>query len=327
MKTRDIYITISASVALIAQTLAADKKELTSVFFQMDYIYNAQFAGHVVALEKGYYEDEGLFVISSIGVSTNPTMVDRVVDIEYAIGTTHSFALLRSIEAGAPVKAVGTMFQFYPNGWIYLEDGPFKSIEDMGKVRVGLHDKSSAFDKMLVKLAGFQIDDLNVTELPEVPHDPRRVLNGDVDVMTGYLVEEYVTLDMKSGGKGEIILFNETGYEGYGQMLFTTNTMIEERPEVIRGFLKAQQKGWDDAIANPRETAELIHSAYSPDLSVDQMEQALIAMKILVQPDGPPSLKPISLERMEAARDLLLEFNMLNRTFPIDLVVDNRFNP
>lgn len=301
--------------------------EYETVFFQMDYIYNAQFAGHIVALEEGYYTDEGLFVITATGTSTNPTMVERVVDLQYAIGSTHSFDLIRAVGDGAPVKTVGTMFQYYPNGWIYLKDGAFKGVESFDDVKVGLHSKESAFDKMLVSLAGYSMDDLDIMVLPEVPHDPDRVLKGEVDVMTGYLVEEYVTLNMKSGGKAKIILFNDTGYEGYGQMIFTTDRMIAERPATVAAFMRAQKKGWDKALAEPAATAKMINEVYSPNLDPDQMEAALIAMEDLVAPGEGPSFVPVDKKRFRKAMNILVEYGMLNRAFPVDMLVDNRFNP
>lgn len=57
---------------------------------------------------------------------------------------------------------------------------------------------------------------------------------------------------------------SDYGVPFYADVLFTTDQMIEQKPEVVRRFLRATLKGWEAAIQDPEQAAD-VTLAYIPN--------------------------------------------------------------
>jgi ABC-type nitrate/sulfonate/bicarbonate transport system substrate-binding protein len=86
---------------------------LVPVTMQLDWKPNVQFAGILMALEKGYYREAGLDVRVQ-PVDQEMKVVESVVQGTNWIGCSESGVLLGARAQGAPIKAVGTMLQGSP---------------------------------------------------------------------------------------------------------------------------------------------------------------------------------------------------------------------
>jgi NitT/TauT family transport system substrate-binding protein len=50
-------------------------------------------------------------------------------------------------------------------------------------------------------------------------------------------------------------LIASTGYDPYGDVIFTTREMIAKHPEVVRAYIKASIEGWNDYLTNTAQAA------------------------------------------------------------------------
>ncbi|UUZ61441.1 ABC transporter substrate-binding protein [Nocardioides sp. B-3] len=84
--------------------------DLTPVSLQLQWVAQAQFAGYYAAVDRGFYEDEGLDVTIEEG---GPDIVPRDVlaagDVDYAISWVPK--VLGSIEQGAGITDVAQIFE------------------------------------------------------------------------------------------------------------------------------------------------------------------------------------------------------------------------
>ena len=60
----------------------------------------------------------------------------------------------------------------------------------------------------------------------------------------------------------KITLFSDWGLNILGNGYFVTTTTLEQKPELVRAFLRATMKGWKDAIADPRAGVAVLMKAY-----------------------------------------------------------------
>ena len=68
-------------------------------------------------------------------------------------------------------------------------------------------------------------------------------------------------------------------FDYYTPVLISGNTFLEEEPEIAKAFLAALSKGYEDAIANPEEAAEILCKA-APELD---SELVLASQKYLAE--------------------------------------------
>jgi len=85
-----------------------------------------------------------------------------------------------------------------------------------------------------------------VAQIPDVS----QLLTNQVDVKMVYEMNDPVLLKIQ-GKETNIIRFRDYGVNFYGDILFTTEDMIKNHPDIVNKFVKASFKGWDYAIKNP----------------------------------------------------------------------------
>jgi ABC-type nitrate/sulfonate/bicarbonate transport system substrate-binding protein len=237
---------------------------------QLDWKPNAQFAGLLVAFEKGYYTDAGLDV-KILSVDSLMDTVGRVVAGDQWIGCAESHVLLAAKAKGAPIRAFGTMIQASPFALISLKKTGIKTVKDFKGRIIGLHaDGDKAIDVVL-GTNGMKRSDVIIKEVP-FSLDP--LLKGECDVMQGYLVDEVVACEQR-GIEINIIPMSEHGYTAYGQVYFTNDKFLKAKPDVVKRFFQASNRGWSEAVRDPHATATMIVAKYLPKESVAYQEASL----------------------------------------------------
>jgi len=298
---------------------------VTPVMMQLDWIYNVQFAGLYQAEAQGYFTEAGLDVELK-PVDPDQKTVASVLSSKdrIAFGSAESNVLLAASAAGAPIKAVATMFQGSPMGWMVMPDSDIQTIEDFAGKRIGVHPDGEKVIQVMCRHHEITPEDFT---LPHVGYDLEVLMKGEIDAMQAYETDEFVKLQLLTDGESNIILARDNGYHAYSQVIFTTRETVQERPEVVRRFLDAVQKGWDYALDNPEQTVDLVIKDYNPDLDRDYQIASLQRIKHLVQPEAPPSLAPMDREVWEKSQKLYLEFGLIEKAADLDELVDLRFNP
>lgn len=299
-------------------------EEPTPVVMQLDWIYNAQFAGLFQAIEQGYFADAGLAVElreapKSVGVTEAILAEDGIV-----FGSSESNVLLVKRAEGAPVVALATMFQDSPLGWISLKETGVETVKDFAGKTIGIHaDGEKVIDIALAK-SGLTRDDFSMTK---VGYDPVIIADKEVDLMQAYYLDEFVELQLMTDGQASIILARDNGYLAYSQVIFTDEATVEAHPEVVKAFLEATKKGWAYACANPEATVDLIIGKYNPDLDKPYQMGSLAKVCELVAPAGKEPLAPMDKAKWAASQDLFIKYGVIAEPADLDALLDFRFNP
>jgi ABC-type nitrate/sulfonate/bicarbonate transport system substrate-binding protein len=79
--------------------------------------------------------------------------------------------------------------------------------------------------------------------------------------MQGYSVDEAIDLTLR-GHPVNLIRMSENGYVAYAEVLFTTQTSLENNPKIIATFLRETNRGWERAVREPSSTAKMIVTRY-----------------------------------------------------------------
>ena len=290
---------------IVAANLA--KADALPIRMQLDWIFNAQFAGLYQAEHQGFFREAGLDV-ELVPVDPDQQTVGAVLEGDLAFGSAESNVILKAHAEGAPLRVLATMFQDSPLGWMYLQNAQIQTFADLAGKRIGIHPDGEKVLSVVSRKAGMQPNDFL---LPHVGYDIKVLLEGKIDAMQCYAIDEFVTLQMATGGEGRLFMAKDLGYKAYSQVIFTTAETLEQHPAVVRSFLRAVQRGWTYALDHKQETVDLILREYNSELDPRHQLASLQKIETLVRPGGSVPLAPIRREVFAQSMRMYVEAGLL----------------
>ncbi|WP_068433576.1 GGDEF domain-containing protein [Magnetospirillum sp. XM-1] len=248
------------------------------VRLQLKWTHQFQFAGYYAAKELGYYRDAGLDVEFIEGQpNVNPTI--SVLNGQAEFGISNSSLVIERSQ-GKPLVALAAIFQHSPYVLLSRKGADLQSVHDLSGKTLMVEEHA---DELLAYLHYEQVP---LKNLRIVPHE------GGVEALTGGRVDAlsaYSTLEpylMQREGVG-YSLFNprSAGIDFYGDLLFTSEAMLEKDTALVASFREASLQGWRYAISHPEEIAELIRVKYAPKLDPGVLAFEAVETRKLLAPD------------------------------------------
>ena len=299
--------------SFITSSTAAEK-----VVVQLKWVNQFQFAGYYAALEKGFYKAAGLDVTlrpnGYNGSFVSP--VDAVVRGEAQYGISNSGLILDYLN-GKPVVALAATLQHSAVSWLVLEKSGIKNIHDMVNKRLMTVFPLSESLELLEPFRAEGIDPKKLNLLQTI-FDLQPLIDGKVDAYDAYVTNEPFLLEQK-GIPYRLIDPRAYGIDFYGDVLFTSQTELQNNPERVAAFYQASMDGWRYAMAHPEEIIEIIINKYAPQKSREHLQFEARTMRNLMQPDI------IEIGHMNPGRWLRIAEVMTEHTRSIDNQVLNGF--
>ena len=235
-----------------AETTDKDKKDLREVNVVLDWYPNAIHTFLYTAIERGYYEEEGLDVQIRFPSNANDAL-SMVAAGKAEIGMYYQQDLIQAVaNQKAPIRSVGAIVQSPLNIILSLKDKNITSPKDMVGKTIGYGGTvlSESRVKCMMESVGADASDVKMVD---VGFDlMSSMTTGNVDATIGCLVNHEVPQMEEEGF--ELNYFPVSGYgipNYYEEVFLTNNKLLEEEPDVVAGFLRASKKGFDDFKADP----------------------------------------------------------------------------
>jgi len=303
LATRTLHVADIIATQLPPSTpipLIAEVRPPTPITFQLDWKPNVQFAGLLLAQERGWFREAGLDV-TFLPVDAGMKMVERVVAGTNWMGCAESGVLLAARAKGSPIRAFGTMLQGSPMSLISKKERGIVQPTDLIGRRLGIHpDGQQALD-ILLKHSGLRRDQMIVLEKD---HDLSPLLTGECDAVQGYLIDEAVALETR-GEPVNIIPFHRHGYAAYSQVYFTSETFLRNHAGSVERFLAVANRGWRAAADDIPGAARLMVNRFVPLLDLPYQERSLARvielMRLETGPGGEGRMKRDTWDRAVAA--------------------------
>jgi len=264
---------------LFTISFSNEKKEIT---LQLNWLNQFQFAGYYVAKEKGFYKDVGLNVtINELKNKKELANIIKEGKADFAIG--RSSLLINKIN-GDDIVALGAIFQHSPLMLLTTNEN-IKSIKDFKnkKIMINPDTEFTASIMAMLNSNGIYKEDLNIVEHTFNLED---LINKKVDLMACYISNEPIKLQERNVPY-KIFYPKDYGFDFYSDILFTSSKFINENPISTKNFYEATLKGWDYAIKNKTETAELIFEKYNTQNKslINLIKEADILEKLILNKD------------------------------------------
>jgi NitT/TauT family transport system substrate-binding protein len=274
---------LAASIAVVAVTALAacstpapdssseDFEPLNSIKLQLQWLPQAQFAGYYVALDQGYFEDEGFDEVEIIPSGGDIVPQDALVagDVDFAVAWVPK--VLGTLEGtGAELTDIAQVFQKSGTLQVSFAGDGIESPADFEGKRIG----SWGFGNEWEIFAAMAAEGLDSTTVSITTQDfsMNALLDGDVDAAQAMTYNEWAqVLEVVNPDTGELYQpedFDVVSYEDTeGAMLqdalWADTTRLDDPAyaDATVRFLKAVIKGWVFARDNPEEAAEIVFDA------------------------------------------------------------------
>lgn len=242
---------------------------LKPVTVQLSFLHQAEFSGFYAAEQLGYYEEEGLDV-SFLEGGPEVDFVRPVVNGTAQFGVAQPVDVILARAAGKPVHSIAVIYRRSPIVFFALaESGISRPQEFIGKQIRSTTTVDQTLRAMMAQV-GVQPDQYEVVYLPS---EVAQFASGDVPVWGGY-INVFVIDVQRAGYQINIIYPDDYRIHFYGDVLITTDELIEKDPELVQRFTRATLKGWTYAVENPQTIGEFVQKynpAADPELEVERM--------------------------------------------------------
>lgn len=234
-------------------------EDLQEISVVLDWYPNAIHAFMYVAMEKGYYAEEGLKVNIQFPANDNDAL-SLVAAGKSDIGIFYQQDVITTrTNQGVPIKSIGAITQKPLNIILSLADKNIKEPTDLDGKTIGYAgtDLSAALVKYMMETAGVAYDE---NKLINVGFDlMSSMTTGNVDATIGCMVNHEVPQMIEEGFDVNYFMPDDYGVPTYYELLFLTNDSIAaESPEMLAAFLRASEKGFKDMQANPESALEIL---------------------------------------------------------------------
>ncbi|MED3646276.1 ABC transporter substrate-binding protein [Halalkalibacterium halodurans] len=270
---------------------ASDDEALETVEVMLDWYPNAVHTFLYVAIENGYFAEEGLDV--DIVFPTNPTDPIQLTAsgaIPLALSYQPDVILARSKDL--PVVSVASVVRSPLNHVMFLAEQDFDSPADLVGLTVGYPGipVNEPILKTMVEAAG---GDYEQVHLMDVGFElGASIVSGRADAVVGtYINHEYPVL--KHEGH-DISYFNPVDYgvPEYDELVLISNeAYVEESGEVLAAFWRAASKGYEWMVENPDEALNVLltnqDEANFPLIQEVEEESLSILLEKMENPNGP----------------------------------------
>jgi NitT/TauT family transport system substrate-binding protein len=301
--------------------LEATRANLTPIRLPMGYIPSVQFTPFYVAVEKGYYLEEGLDIEFNYSFETDGVALVGAEELQFAVVSGEQVLLARAQEL--PVVYVMAWWQDYPVAVTAKSELGVQTPADLAGKEIGLPGLFGASYiglRALLNAGGLEEEDVI---LESIGFNQVEALVADqVEVAVVYANNEPIQLESMGYDIDLVSVADYVALASNG--LITNETTITDNPDLVRGIVRATLKGVADTIENP-EAAYLVSTKYVEGL--DQTDEQ-VQMKILTTSIGfwkADPLGPSDPQAWQNMQDVLLDIGLLRTPLDLNAAYTNEF--
>ena len=269
-------------------------KKLDTVDVVLDWYPNAIHCFLYNAIEKGYFEKEGIKVnIHFPSNTSDPMALPAAKQADIGIYYMHHL-LIAVANENIPIKAIGAVTQGPTNVIIALKENNIKRPKDLEGKTIG-YSGAAVTDKMLRDMIKNDGGDPSNIKLIDVGFELlTSMITKRVDATNGGMVNHEVPVMKERGLDVDYFFPSNYGIPNYYEEIFVANdNFIKERKDVYKRFLIACRKGFEDMQNDPEGSLDVLLAAQEAEqfpLTRSVEKQSIDILIPIMKKEGIPFL-------------------------------------
>src|SRR4030081_423062 len=332
---RSVFLALTGATLLAAPLgLATPAGAQTKLKLVLNWKYQGPQGMFFLADDRGYFKAEGLEVTLDQGNGSGAA-VPLVANGTYDVGFGDINALIELAAKkpdDAPI-AVYVMFNRPPFTVAVKADSPIKAPKDFeGKTLGGAaNDGALKLFPALCKLTKIDCSKVEITNFAPNLRE-QMLMQGQVDGAFGYV--NTIRFSAKLSGidpdkQMRFINYGDYGMDLYSNAIIVSKKLVKEKPEVVRGFGRAQNKAGIDSLRD-RKMAPAAFAKREPLINpAVELERFDATLKDEM---NHPEIAKIGLGNIDDARlkkaiDILVDASQLPRTPKVEEIFTHESRP
>ena len=311
-KSKSHYILILLVLALLISTVNAQDGEVT---VQFNWVHDSAFVGFYIAEDEGYYADQGLDVEVKLVFDDEGNFIDSVEEVAAGraqFGIADAGTLMQARASGVPIIGIAANFQRNPLAFISLAENDILTPDDLIGKTVEISEYNLYMFEALLSIYDIDPSEVNIVERTDYSTDP--LTSGASDVQDAWVTNEIAVLSVQGVDINAIYPF-EYGIDMYPDVIFTSEDMIANSPEIVAGFLEATLAGIQSAVDDVDSSVAYVLER-DDTLLAEAVSESLVRAVPLFAPSGsqPGMMLP---EVWEIGHEILLDAGILEGAIDI----------
>ncbi|MDW6023220.1 ABC transporter substrate-binding protein [Mesorhizobium sp. BAC0120] len=316
---KELLKSLLAGTALVAGLSLASAETI-----RLEWVMQGQFAGPILALEKGYYKEAGVDIqLLPAGPDIKPSVTVATGADTFGIG--HPNQVISARANGAPLVMVSQHGQRSATTYIARKDSGISSVKDMPGHSVGLWFGGDEQEFLaMLNQAGIDQSSVNIVSQG---YDIIGWLNKDYEVMQVAIYNELQQVYRQGYKKEDLVFLDPTDDASIiSGGLFTTEKTIQENPKAVQAAVDATLRGWKEAIADPKAAAEIVVK-YNSELKLEEQIEQIKAMGELfcAGPTLHGEFGKSELKNYQVAQNILLGAKLIDQPIELEKAFTNEF--
>ena len=272
-----------AATTAAAMLLSGSAMAQTAIKFSLDFKFEGPSAPFLVAIDKGYFKAEGLDVtIDSAAGSLEP--INRVASGTYdmGFGDINSLIKFRDANPNNPIKSVFMVYNKPAFSVVSRKSRGVTNPKDLEGKTLGAPAADGAYAqwKIFVQANGIDAAKVKIENVGFPVREPM-LQNGQVDAITGFSFSSFINLKSMGVPIDDIVvmLMADHGVNLYGNTIIVNPKFAADKPDAVKGFLRAFLKGLKDTVKDPSTATDSVIKRNDIAKKPVELERLRMALK------------------------------------------------
>lgn len=249
-------------------TETAESVALTDITFVLDWTPNTNHTGLYVAIENGYFEANGLNVTVVQPPEDGAEMMVAAGQAQFGVSFQDYMAPALAMETPLPIVAVATILQHNTSGIISLAGNGMDTPAGMAGHTYATWDlpiEQATIEQVVTADGG---DFSQIEMIPSTVTDEVSALqSGMVDAIWVYYGWAGIACEV-AGLDTDYFHFADIDpvLDFYNPLIISNTDYLETNPDEAKAFISALSQGYEFAVENPDEAAQILMDC-NPELA------------------------------------------------------------
>lgn len=224
----------------------------TPFTMQAAWINDAEFAGYFIAIDKGYYADEGLdltYLSGGPDVIPESSIIAGKADLAL---TTPDTTIKAIVDQGAKFRIIGAQYQKNPIGIVSLASNPITSPKELIGKTLAVPPVNVISVEAMLQMNGIEKSDVNIVPYS---YDPTPLIKGEIDASLDFTTNVPYTISQQ-GVEATSFLLYDFGFTIFNDTIVVTEDTLNTKRSELVAWLRASRKGWEENFIDPEAYPE-----------------------------------------------------------------------